>query len=125
MAEELNAKCSICNKKYHVCGTCKDMKTFQPWRTVTDTFNHYAIFLALSEYTKTGDKVQARERLSDCDLTGMENFDTDVKKALEDILKEEKSVEPKQEKVQKTSQAFTKKVKASTKVDEVTKDDIE
>lgn len=125
MAEELNATCSICRKRYHVCNTCKDMRTFQPWRTVTDTFNHYAIFLALSEYTKTGDKKQAKERLKDCDLTGMEDFDPDVKKVLEDILKEEKVVEPKQTKVQKTSQAVTNKVKAATKVVEVTKNDIE
>lgn len=125
MAEELNATCDICGTRYHRCHSCSDMKTFQPWRAVTDTFNHYAIFLALSEYTKIGDKKQAKERLKDCDLTGRESFNENIKKALDEIYTEEKIAELKQDKIQKTSQAITKKVKASTKVDEVEKDDIE
>lgn len=123
MSEELNATCDICGKRYHRCHSCVDMKTFQPWRSVTDTFNHYAIFLALSEYTKTGDKEQAKERLKDCDLTGRENFNENIKNALDEIYKEE--ITESKVKIQKTSQVITKKVKASTKVDEVEKDDIE
>ena len=53
MSQELNATCDICGKKYHVCNSCKEIKSFTPWRTVTDTLQHYAIFLALSQYTKT------------------------------------------------------------------------
>ena len=56
MSQELNATCDICGKKYHVCNSCKEVKSFTPWRTVTDTMQHYLIFLALSEYTKNKDK---------------------------------------------------------------------
>lgn len=56
MAEYLNATCSICGKKYHLCSTCENIKTFAPWRNITDTIDCYKIFLVLSEYTKTKNK---------------------------------------------------------------------
>ena len=65
MALENNAICDICGKPYHVCQTCKDITSFKPWRTVTDTFPHYMIFLAISDYTRTKDKQKAKEALFD------------------------------------------------------------
>ena len=64
MSQELNATCDICGKKYHICSSCKEVKSFTPWRTVTDTMQHYLIFLALSEYTKTKDKEKAIDSIN-------------------------------------------------------------
>lgn len=90
MAQELNATCDICGKKYHVCNSCKEVKSFTPWRTVTDTIQHYLIFLALSEYTKTKDKEKAKEELSKCDLSELDTFNENIKSAIKEIIAEEK-----------------------------------
>ena len=86
MAQELNATCDICGKKYHICSSCKEVKSFTPWRTVTDTMQHYLIFLALSEYTKTKDKEKAKEELSKCDLSELDTFNENIKTAIKEIM---------------------------------------
>ena len=86
MSQELNATCDICGKKYHVCNSCKEVKSFTPWRTVTDTMQHYLIFLALSEYTKTKDKEKAKEELSKCDLSELDTFTENIKTAIKEIM---------------------------------------
>lgn len=88
MSEILNATCAICGKRYHMCDTCKNIKSFQPWRTVTDTLPHYLIYLALAQYTKTGDRDKAREELLKCDLSELDIFDTDVKKVIYELIKD-------------------------------------
>ena len=90
MSQELNATCDICGKKYHICSSCKEVKSFTPWRTVTDTMQHYLIFLALSEYTKTKDKEKAKEELSKCDLSELDTFNENIKSAIKEIMAEGK-----------------------------------
>ena len=120
MSQELNAICDICGKKYHICSSCKEVKSFTPWRTVTDTMQHYLIFLVLSEYTKTKDKEKAKEELSKCDLSELDTFNENIKTAIKEIMAEgkEKIVEIKPQKA-------TKKGRTSVKQSEVTNDDIE
>ena len=113
MALENNAVCDICGKPYHVCQICKDITSFKPWRTVTDTFPHYMIFLAISDYTRTKDKQKAKEALSKCDLTDLENFNKDIKKVIHEIIDEPVVTEKKKQ------NASTKKVKTIIKTDEV------
>lgn len=86
MNEKLNATCDICGKKYHVCQSCKDIASFTPWRVVTDTLNHYLIFVALSNYTKTKDKRKAQEELSLCDLSDKNEFVPKIQNTLEEIF---------------------------------------
>lgn len=88
MAEYLNAKCAICEKKYHLCKTCEDVKTFSPWRTVTDTIDCYKIFLVLSEYTKTKNKKQVKKELSTCNLKEKDVFAPHIKAAIDEIMAE-------------------------------------
>lgn len=88
MAEYLNATCSICSKKYHLCKSCEDIESFSPWRTVTDTIDCYKIFLVLSEYTKTKNKVQAKKELSTCNLKEKDTFAPHIKTAINEILAE-------------------------------------
>ena len=131
MAQELNATCDICGKKYHVCNSCKEVKSFTPWRTVTDTMQHYLIFLALSEYTKTKDKEKAKEELSKCDLSEWDTFNENIKSAIKEIMTERKekieetSEETVKENVEIKPQKSTRKGRASVKQSEVTNDDIE
>lgn len=110
MSENLNATCSICNKKYHVCRSCSDIQSFQPWRTVCDTLPHYMIYLALAEYTKTKDKVSAKKELEKCDLSELNIFDEDVKKVIEEIMAENKANEVKSAFPQKIAKPNVKKI---------------
>ena len=130
MAQELNATCDICGKKYHICSSCKEVKSFTPWRTVTDTMQHYLIFLALSEYTKTKNKEKAKEELSKCDLSELDTFNENIKTVIKEIMAEEKKVETVseetvEENVDIKPQKSTKKCRVSVKQSEVTNDDIE
>ena len=132
MSQELNATCDICGKKYHVCNSCKEVKSFTPWRTVTDTMQHYIIFLALSEYTKTKDKEKAKEELSKCDLSELDTFNENIKTAIKEIMADGKekvvetvSEETVEENVEIKPQKTTRKCRTSVKQSEVTNDDIE
>ena len=132
MAQELNATCDICGKKYHICSSCKEVKSFTPWRTVTDTMQHYLIFLALSEYTKTKNKEKAKEELSKCDLSELDTFNENIKTAIKEIMADGKekvvetvSEETVEENVDIKPQKSTKKCRVSVKQSEVTNDDIE
>ena len=89
MSNKLNGCCDICGKKYEICRTCQHISAFKPWRTVTDTEEHYKIFLVLSDYTNTGNKAEAKKLLKECDLTGLEHFNEHIKKAINEIMKDD------------------------------------
>lgn len=88
-------KCTICNNEYEVCNTCKNQKIFKPWRTVTDTIEHYKIYLTIHGYTVTKNKEQARKELENCDLSGLESFNPEIKSVIKEIMTgNEGAVEP-------------------------------
>lgn len=86
-----NAYCSICGKPYRVCRTCAEQKTFKPWRTVTDTIEHYKIYLAIHGYTISKNKELAMAELSKCDLSGLETFNPEIQKVIKEILAKPKA----------------------------------
>lgn len=86
MAETINAHCKICGKGYHVCASCLAQKGFTPWRTVTDTAGHYKIYLALHGYTLSHNREKAKAELDGCDLSGLENFNPEIKSAIQKIM---------------------------------------
>lgn len=86
MAEQNNAKCSICGKPYHLCKTCSEVKSFMPWRTVTDTVGHYLIYTAIHGYTVTKDKTRAKEELQKCDLSELNTFNPEIQRVIYEIL---------------------------------------
>lgn len=92
VALENNAICDICGKPYRVCHTCQEIKSFKPWRTVTDTFPHYMIFLTLSDYTKNKNKEKAKKELSKCDLSELETFRPEIKSVIKEIMDDDKKV---------------------------------
>lgn len=93
MAENnINAFCKICGVGYHVCGACLEQKTFKPWRTVTDTIEHYKIYLAIHGYTVSKDKNKAKIELQGCNLNDLENFKPEVKAVIKEIMTEPKKI---------------------------------
>lgn len=92
MALELNAECDICGKKYHVCHTCSEVMSFKPWRTVTDTMEHYKIYLAIAGYTNNKDKTRAKELLLKCDLTELESFNENIRNAIKEIMSDDEKL---------------------------------
>ena len=132
MSEKYNATCAICGKPYEICRTCQEIKSFTPWRTITDTLQHYTLFLVLSEYSRTKDKAKAKDELSKCDLSEKELFKDSVKNMIDEIMKEdtikiieETSEETVEENVGIKPQKATRKGRTSVKQSEVTNDDIE
>ncbi len=44
MAEKNNAVCDICGKEYYVCLSCSDAMKLHPYKSFTDTAEHFKIF---------------------------------------------------------------------------------
>ena len=90
----INAHCSICNEGYHICNTCKNERKFKPWRTVTDTIEHYKIYMAIHGYTVTKNKDIAKAELQNCDLSDMESFKPEIKSIIKKIMDDSVKVKP-------------------------------
>lgn len=88
--KNINAYCSICGRGYHVCSSCLEQKTFKPWRTVTDSIEHYKIYLAIHTYTISKDKEKAKAELKQCDLFGLDSFNPEIKSVIKEIMEEPK-----------------------------------
>lgn len=88
----INAHCSICGKGYHLCQTCSDQKTIKPWRTVTDSIEHFKIYTAIHGYTISKDKGTAKKELQKCDLTGLDNFNPEIKTIINEIMEESEKI---------------------------------
>ena len=84
--KEINHWCVLCGTGYHACDSCNKEKTFTPWRTLTDTIEHYKIFTILKDYNnKLIDRDRAKELLSCLDLSEKESYKESSKKVLADI----------------------------------------
>jgi hypothetical protein len=98
---KINAYCDICGRGYEMCHTCRETKTYKPWRTITDTMEHYKIYSAISDYNNGyNDKNKAKEQLSKLDLSELNDFVPAIKKVIEEIMEEESVIveEPLEEK---------------------------
>lgn len=87
--KKINAHCDICGADYHICNTCLQQKSFKSWRVVTDTVEHYKIYMAVHGYTLSQDKETAKRELEKCDLSGLENFNPPIRAVIQEILSEE------------------------------------
>lgn len=119
--EKYNAKCDICGKEYNICSSCPSGTKYNPWRHVVDILPHYAIFLALSEYTATKDKVKAKANLDKCDLSKVDTFTPSTQKAIKEIYAEVEKVIPKTTIKNKNTATTNKNTKVVTK--EISKED--
>ena len=109
MSNKINHWCVVCGKGYHACDSCNETKSITPWRSLTDTVEHFKLFTVLKDYNnKLIDKTEARKLLSNIDLSGKDSFKDSAKNVLEDILKDD-VVEPK-----KMKKRYDKSVKDET-----------
>lgn len=95
MENNVNAHCTICGKGYHVCQSCLNIKTFKPWRTVTDTIEHYKIYLAIHKYTLSKNKDKAKEELKECNLSGLNSFVPEIKNIINEIMEDKQKIQTK------------------------------
>lgn len=42
--------CRVCGNKYKVCSSCENVRKRTPWRVITDTAQHYQVWLAVNQY---------------------------------------------------------------------------
>lgn len=110
MAKEINHWCVVCGKGYHACDSCSDVKSYAPWRTLTDTIVHFAVFKTLKDYNnKLISKEEAKKLLSNTDLSDKDTFKDNIKRMLDEIFMEENIVvdTPKEKKTTKNKQEKT------------------
>ncbi len=87
MAEKpTHAHCSICGKGYRLCRSCQGRDSLKSWRSVTDTMEHYKIYLAIHGFTLSQDKAATKDELCRCDLSGLPGFKPEIRAAIEEIM---------------------------------------
>lgn len=118
MNKKLNHECLICGTKYHACDSCEEVRKIKTYKAITDTSNHYQIYLIVNDYCyKNISKEEAYKLLAKCDLNGKENFKPNVLKVINEILEtknnkiENEEVEPTVLKVEAKTNVKAKKNK--------------
>ncbi|MCI8356685.1 MAG: hypothetical protein HFI51_00850 [Lachnospiraceae bacterium] len=84
--KKINHWCVLCGAGYHSCDLCSKTTAFTPWRTLTDTLEHFRIFMVLKDYNnQIIDREHAKELLSALDLSGHETYRESARRLLADI----------------------------------------
>lgn len=92
MAEN-NATCSICDKGYHLCLSCKDSIKLSPWKLHCCSVECYQTFQAVKGFSNgVYNKAEFRSKLKNIDLSNLENYREHIKVLIKDALKEDESV---------------------------------
>lgn len=79
--------CIVCGKEYEFCSGCK--KKHKPsWMNIYHDENCKDIWHAITTFYDKDGAVAAAERLSNLDLSDMDNFRVDVKNKIEKIFSE-------------------------------------
>ena len=86
MAEQINSYCTICGHGYHLCLSCSNHR-ITPWRSITDTSEHYKIHQILSAFScGVYSKEEAKTKLMNVDLSDIETYKDNVKKSIHEIM---------------------------------------
>lgn len=94
MAERYNSTCSICGKPYYVCMSCKDSMQLHPYKSFTDTAEHYKVFQVVRGFsTGVYGKDEFKSKLKNVDLSDLEDYRPHIKDLIKDALKEEPIIE--------------------------------
>lgn len=97
---KLNKTCVICRELYEYCPSCKRDNDKPTWYNVFCSERCHDVYEICTSYRDgVYDKAQAYEKLSVCDLSGLNNFAESTKKQIEEIMnyKKEEVVEVKEE----------------------------
>lgn len=86
--------CRICGKKYKVCDRCETARNRTPWRVITDTAEHYQIWIIIRQYKQNLiTKEEAKEMLSNIPFQNeLDAFIPAIKDTINSIMTEEEIV---------------------------------
>lgn len=123
MGSQYNATCDICGRPYELCLVCRDMMALRPWRTHTDTSEHYKVYQVLLGYnTGVYDIAEAKAKLLNIDLSDKDTYMIEIKEVIDKIMSYEskanvayKDKEDKPVVVEKPVKKETVKVKPTSK----------
>ena len=95
MAEKNNATCSICDKKYYKCVSCKGKASAEPYKMYCCSSDHYKVFQVIRGFNNgVYTKDEANDKLKNINLSDLSKFRSHIKKIVKEIMKVEKNVEP-------------------------------
>lgn len=120
MAEQINSYCTICGHGYHLCLSCGKHR-LTPWRSVTDTSEHYKIHQILSAFScGIYSKEEAKAKLMNVDLSDIETYKDNIKKRIQEIMgtdvqEVDKQIEVKDEPIQENPTDADKPKKSARK----------
>lgn len=80
-------KCIVCGKEYEFCGGCK-RKLKPSWMNLYHDENCREIWHSITTFYDKDGAVAAAERLSNLDLSAMDNFSEGVREKIEKIFSE-------------------------------------
>lgn len=82
-----NAKCAVCDKKFHMKYHCNKNGYTEPWMAYCDTYEHWKIYCIVHQYdTGAIDEDQAAIMLDNVDLSDMDGFKTNIKEEINEVL---------------------------------------
>lgn len=99
MAEN-NATCSICDKGYYLCLSCRDTMQLAPYKVHCCSADCYKVFQVVRGFsTGVYSEEEFKSKLENLDLSNLENYREHIKAIIKDALKEKKPVVKTVEKV--------------------------
>ena len=89
-----NSFCAICGKSYYYCNSCKDTAHLYPYKILTDTSEHYKVFMIIRGYSNgLYTKEETKEKLNNVDISDLETYKENIRDIIKDILKVDNKVE--------------------------------
>ena len=96
--QKLDHKCIVCGTMYESCDNCKQIKSYTPWRSLCDSWDHYQIYLLIRTFQEgldTKENLQAQLKKLGVTSGSYANWPEGTKKLLNQIFetpKKKKSV---------------------------------
>ncbi len=92
---QANRICKTCGKQYFFCSNCEKSLNSPQWMLMWHDLNCKRVFEIASDYAQGRlTKNEAKKELDKCDLTVFYTFKENIRNILEDIMTEEKVLEP-------------------------------
>lgn len=89
----LKKKCAVCGTEYKYCNTCPSDLNKPSWMTLFDEENCKDIYNILSaKIANKLTKEEASDKLKQCNLSNLKNFNNKMKERVEEILAFEENV---------------------------------
>lgn len=83
--------CVLCGKEYHYCPSCYKDKDLAPWHIIYCSDNCKDVFETLNDYNfKKISKQIAKQQLSKCDLSKLEEYSDGSKDLISEIMGKDK-----------------------------------